>query len=215
MEGRYKATPPTLTENELSKPVLDATGNLMVVLGGAGSASQQVVGNVAAAATDSGNPVKVGGIYSASLPTLTNGQRGNLQITAKGAALATLFTAAGVEVPFPASLGTKTAAASLAVVPASDALPPIGGAYTDRSIANLSGSSEQLMAANAARRILIVHNIGATAVAVNLTGGTASLTVGGSYGLAAGASLVIDTYPPTSAITIIGTASADVTAYEG
>jgi hypothetical protein len=92
---------------------------------------------------------------------------------------------------------------------------PIGGAYTDRSIANLSGSSEALMAANTARRVLIVHNIGATAIAVNLTGGTASLTAGGSINLAAGASLILSQYPPTSAITIIGTSNADVTAYEG
>lgn len=92
---------------------------------------------------------------------------------------------------------------------------PIGGTYTDRSIANLSGASETLMAANANRRVLVVHNIGATAVAINLTGGTASLTAGGSVGLIAAASLVLDTYPPTSAITIIGTLNADVTAYEG
>ena len=34
---------------------------------------------------------------------------------------------------------------------------PVGVAYTDRSIANLAGSSEQLMAANASRRILIIY----------------------------------------------------------
>lgn len=91
----------------------------------------------------------------------------------------------------------------------------IGGTYTDRSIANLAGTSETLMAANTARRVLMIYNIGATAIGVNLTGGTASLTVGGSVNLAAGGSLLIDTYPPTGAITIIGTLNADVTAYEG
>jgi hypothetical protein len=88
-------------------------------------------------------------------------------------------------------------------------------ALTDRSIANLSGSSETLMVANPRRRILIIHNIGATAIAVNLTGGTASLTVGGSINLAAGASLILNRHCPSSAITIIGTLNADVTAYEG
>lgn len=92
---------------------------------------------------------------------------------------------------------------------------PVGGTYADRSIANLAGTSETLMASNASRKVLIIYNIGATALAVNLTGGTASLTVGGSTVLQAGGSLVLDTYPPTSAITIIGTANADVTAYEG
>jgi hypothetical protein len=39
-----------------------------------------VEGNIASGATDSGNPVKVGGIYSSTAPTLINGQRGNLQL---------------------------------------------------------------------------------------------------------------------------------------
>lgn len=43
-----------------------------------------VVGNVASAATDSGNPVKVAGVYNSSAPTFTNGQRGNLQIASNG-----------------------------------------------------------------------------------------------------------------------------------
>lgn len=42
---------------------------------------------VAAGATDSGNPVKVGGVYSSSLPTLTDGQRGNLQLDSSGRVL--------------------------------------------------------------------------------------------------------------------------------
>jgi hypothetical protein len=44
----------------------------------------QVVGSVAAAAADSGNPVKVGGIYNSTLPTYTNGQRGDVQIGTRG-----------------------------------------------------------------------------------------------------------------------------------
>jgi len=39
-----------------------------------------VVGNVASAATDAGNPVKIGGKYATSAPTLTNGQRGDVQL---------------------------------------------------------------------------------------------------------------------------------------
>jgi hypothetical protein len=41
-------------------------------------------GNVAAGATDSGNPVKVGGVYNLTAPTYTSGQRGNLELTNKG-----------------------------------------------------------------------------------------------------------------------------------
>ena len=41
-------------------------------------------GNVAAGDADSGNPVKVGGKYNASAVTLTDGDRGDLQLTVNG-----------------------------------------------------------------------------------------------------------------------------------
>ncbi len=41
-------------------------------------------GNVASGASDSGNPVKVGGRYNSSAPTLTDGQRGDLQLDSSG-----------------------------------------------------------------------------------------------------------------------------------
>jgi hypothetical protein len=49
-------------------------------------------GNVASGATDSGNPVKVGGTYNTTLPVLTNGQRGDMQLAVSGG-LRTIFTA--------------------------------------------------------------------------------------------------------------------------
>lgn len=42
------------------------------------------VGNVASGATDSGNPLKVGGVYNSTLPTYTSGQRGDLQVDTRG-----------------------------------------------------------------------------------------------------------------------------------
>lgn len=53
--------------------------------GGTTTSPSVVVGNVAAAATDSGAPVKVGAIYNSTKPTYTNGQRGDLQIGTRGA----------------------------------------------------------------------------------------------------------------------------------
>jgi len=50
----------------------------------ASSLNAQVVGDVAAGATDSGNPVKAGGKYNATNPTLTDGQRGDLQVDSRG-----------------------------------------------------------------------------------------------------------------------------------
>lgn len=55
--------------------VQDASG-AAVLMGSAG--------DIAAASTDSGNPVKMGGVYNATLPTLTDGQRGNIQLGSRG-----------------------------------------------------------------------------------------------------------------------------------
>ena len=51
-----------------------------------------VQGGAADDAAASGNPVPVGGIYNSALPTYTNGDRTQLQSTARGEVLATLST---------------------------------------------------------------------------------------------------------------------------
>lgn len=47
-------------------------------------ATLPIGGSSASGAADSGNPVKVGGVYNSSLPTFTTGQRGDLQIGSRG-----------------------------------------------------------------------------------------------------------------------------------
>lgn len=91
----------------------------------------------------------------------------------------------------------------------------IGNTYTDRSNANLSGVSQSLMAANAMRSFLFIQPLGANPIGVNLTGGTAAIGTAGTMTIPAGGSLTLDNSPPVGAITIIGTANDDVTAYEG
>lgn len=55
--------------------------NVVPVFNNVASAfNAQVVGNIASGSADSGNPVKVGGIFNTTLPTLTNAQRGDLQL---------------------------------------------------------------------------------------------------------------------------------------
>lgn len=54
----------------------------------AGASADQVQGNVAAGTADAGNPVKIGGKYNATLPTYADGQRGDLQLSARGSARA-------------------------------------------------------------------------------------------------------------------------------
>jgi hypothetical protein len=62
-----------------------------------GASSSQIQGNIASAATDSGNPVKVGGIVvsSSAPPALTTGQRGDMGITATGALIVAAADYAG------------------------------------------------------------------------------------------------------------------------
>jgi hypothetical protein len=64
--------------------LIDTTGQPYNAAGSGGAAPNVVTGNVAAGATDSGNPVKGGGVNNAPLPTLTDGQRGNLQLSTRG-----------------------------------------------------------------------------------------------------------------------------------
>lgn len=63
----------------------------VVVASDQSSVPVTAAGNVASGAADSGNPVKVGGVYNSALLTLTTGQRGDLQISSKGM----LYVAAG------------------------------------------------------------------------------------------------------------------------
>lgn len=53
-------------------------------VGGTGSSANQVQGNVASDAADSGNPVKVGGVYNSTKPTVADGDRVDWQMTNRG-----------------------------------------------------------------------------------------------------------------------------------
>lgn len=80
----------------------NANGNLIQILkaiaaSSVGGGTSAVTGNVASGATDSGNPVKVGGVYLSALPTYTNGQRGDLLLSSRGAVAVCGFGAAGAD----------------------------------------------------------------------------------------------------------------------
>lgn len=77
--------------------------------------SSNTTGNVAAAATDSGNPVKVGGKYNTTMPTYTDGQRGDAEITSRGAVKTALFVdASATPVAAVATNADAVAASSIA-----------------------------------------------------------------------------------------------------
>lgn len=77
--GVYNLVPITLGDGEGVALAVDELGRL-------------ILSSVAAGATDSGNPVKVGGVYNSTPPTLTTGQRGDLQFDANANTKTTLAT---------------------------------------------------------------------------------------------------------------------------
>jgi hypothetical protein len=88
--GIFNTTQPTVTTGQRVNAQSTNRGALIVA---AGVEGLQAVGNVASAATDSGNPVKIGGIFNTTQPTVTTGQRVNAQATNRGA----MIVAPGVE----------------------------------------------------------------------------------------------------------------------
>jgi hypothetical protein len=69
-------------------PSLATGGNVIGAVTQSGTWTNNVVGNIAAAATDSGNPVKIGGKFNSTRPTYTDGQRGDIQISSRGGLIA-------------------------------------------------------------------------------------------------------------------------------
>ena len=56
------------------------SGSAWFAVSATSSGTTQVGGGVASGDPDSGNPVKVGGVYNTTPPTLANGERGDLQL---------------------------------------------------------------------------------------------------------------------------------------
>lgn len=87
---------PTLTNGQQAALQGDSSGRLII----APLTSTSVVtavGNVASGASDSGNPLKIGAVYNSTQPTVTTGQRVDLQATARGALKTNLQDSAGSE----------------------------------------------------------------------------------------------------------------------
>lgn len=71
LPGIYNSSPITLSNEEGCALAVDANGRL-------------IISGVASGAADSGNPVKIGGVYNSTAPTLTTGQRGDVQLDSSG-----------------------------------------------------------------------------------------------------------------------------------
>lgn len=137
-----------------------------------------VQGIVAHDAVDSGNPVKVGGkaFTLASTPAaVASADRVDAAYTLKGAAYVALTDSSGGAFTF----GQKAAAASVPVVLASDAvMPPLGvfnGTWAAPSKVDSLATNQTLLAANAARRGLVIYNTDANPLRIKF-GATATAT---------------------------------------
>jgi len=82
---------------------LDTIGNNAVVTGGA-NGLLAVGGPIASGSANGDNPIKTGGVFNTTQPTVTNGQIVDFQATARGAQI----VATGVD-PFSVTLGAGTA----------------------------------------------------------------------------------------------------------
>jgi len=104
------------------------TYNYTLPTGGTGTSATQIQGNAASGATDVGNPVKTGGVYNTSAPTLTNGQRGDTQMDVNANTLTRETYVATFEnntdqvaMTLPRAVATNTGAVSLDVSSALEA----------------------------------------------------------------------------------------------
>lgn len=77
------SAPTAVTTGNIARLWADLNGRLHIT--GDGSMSPLLAqGDIAAASTDSGNPLKIGGVFVTSVPTLTTGQRGNAVLDNNG-----------------------------------------------------------------------------------------------------------------------------------
>ncbi len=101
--GRYRSSSITLANGQGAALPLDASGNL-ITSSGSGASASQVQGNVASGATDAGNPVKVGAVFNTTRPTVTDGQRVDLQATNRGLLIASLLSENTIAAAVPTSI---------------------------------------------------------------------------------------------------------------
>lgn len=119
--GIYQSSLPTYTDGQRANLHTNVNGRLLVSTQALSSTTDSIVavGNANSGATDSGAPVKVGGVYNSSAPTFTNGQRGDLQLDASGNLLVKAASAGTVGATVPTTAmytGMRDNSGNLAVL---------------------------------------------------------------------------------------------------
>lgn len=131
-------------------------------------------GNAAAGATDAGNPVKIGGKYNATPPTLTDGQRGDLQLDTMGNVLVGSYPA-----------GATVLSASSSNVANASAAATLAGAASKTTY--ITGFTVTAGGATAAALVDVT--------VTGLTGGTATFTFAAPAGATVGATPLVVMLP--------------------
>jgi hypothetical protein len=182
---------PTGAATAAKQPALGTAGasspDVITVQGIASGTPQPVIGAVASGGANGQNPVKVGARYNATLPTVSDGQGVDNQATAKGALIISLYTVAGVEVPFPAALAANgglkvegiaggVAQPVLGPMTSAEFLGNLRSGTGTKTSVNSGTSSVTILASNANRKGATVFNTDANALYLDLSGGTASST---------------------------------------
>lgn len=197
--------------------------------GGTGASAPQVQGAGASGATAVGNPVGVGGIYSSTLPTLTNGFRGNVQLTDRGQVQTGLFIGANQVGGYNLNVDGAESDVSLATIgfnavyngttwdrqrgdtTGTWVVPGILPTATNRSGTATTTSGGLNVPANAARKTLTGQNISTVVIGFNEFGGTAAIGTAGTYTVPAGGSFSISTQNAVNFIAASGTAAVTMT----
>jgi hypothetical protein len=139
------------------------SGTVTATSATAANMKTEPAGNVAAAATDSGNPIKIGAKYNATLPTYTDGQRGDAQIGTRGALHVELWGSDAATAPTVAGSGGDTVSNGNAMLAVRSANMKFNGTSWDRdftctttaTISVTGGSTTELVALTASQVIRV------------------------------------------------------------
>lgn len=158
-------------------PLNLTVSNTRLLVDTGNTSTNQVTGNVASGVTDSGNPVKIGGIFNATLPTLTNGQRGDSQLTNKGELLVAFNNPASVDTELPSAISLT----DVVTVPASPTVGSINYTYNTatNSYTRVKSNNNGILIDGSA----VTQPISAASLPLPANAATAGLQTGGNISL--------------------------------
>lgn len=163
---------------------LGTASNPLVTTGGTGTSSNQVQGNIASGVTDGTSmPVKTGGRYNISAPSLIGGQRGDTQMDSRANTKITIVdfggsAGASVAVPADATANTFNGMRAIALNGVFDgtnwnmARGDTTGAYVVNKGSGSLATNQQSVAATAGGTLIVAARTGRSSVTIFQLGST-------------------------------------------